>query len=328
MNKKLVYGIIGFGIVAVIVLVIALQVISHRLSTQIEQELNVFLQESAQNQDSAIIDFEPFHCFGMSSITCEGKSIRFGFKDTLNDVQSDDDINTFVNTQEQGSLENIRIHLSGHDTKANINIQTLIKSTGITFDAQCENTFTLKKSSQELSSELACQTTNEEFAYNQDTKLGITFFHEEFFNKTLKDAFFLFKNNDAESLKKLGIRLDSFASSLKADNLQRAILKAVGEEGNTQNLSMLTFMSMMFINMLEKDEQKQTDEEIKELDRNLVKFFNNLMDVLNGTSHSLELIVSTKTQVDPILLPDIEQTVTQEWIAKNYSFHTHQNAKP
>lgn len=75
--KRVFIGILGFGGVVIVVLLVLLFVMSHRLKGNIEDSINArlqVLQESVPN-----FSYEPFSCSGLKQIVC--KSSGVGFED-------------------------------------------------------------------------------------------------------------------------------------------------------------------------------------------------------------------------------------------------------
>lgn len=324
MKKKVAFGLIGTGAVVVIALLVIVFVLSKRMNANLEKEINHFLQGKVASADSEILSFEPFVCSGKTEIACKSKSIVFGAPNLL-DIEKDTQPKQAQ--AESWRLEDIELDLSGRDSQANVSTQFLAKNSEIAFKVTCDTSLDLE-SKNTLRVGVECYGKNEEFAYNGFSKAHFTLTHDDFEGKIqnvlaiLLDASKGDKSGDngkegEEKRNALGVRLDSFAVNERANNLFEMYKKALGKE-NEGMLEGVLFGFVLFSHMLQNELQEQSDQEIKGFESALLNALDSVLSAFEG-GHALNIEVAKKVDYEPILLPEIEERITLEWLAKHYT---------
>lgn len=320
MKKKVAFGLIGAGAVVVIALLVVVLVLSKKMNASLEQEINRFLQEKVASADSEILSFEPFECFGKTKIACKSKAIVFGAPNLLN---IEKDVQSKQTRAESWRFENIELDLSGRDSQANTSVQFLAKNSEIAFKISCDTSLDLE-SKNTLHTSTECYAKNEEFAYNGFGKVHFTLTHDDFEDKIQNALAILFDTNKEgdngeegeDKHNALGVRLDSLVINERANDLFETYKKTLGAE-NEGMLEGMLFGFALFSGMLQNELQEQSNEEIKEFQSALLNALNNVLMVFKG-GYALNIEIAKKVDYEPILLPQIQERISLEWLAKHY----------
>ncbi|RDU55100.1 hypothetical protein CQA49_01070 [Helicobacter sp. MIT 00-7814] len=325
MKKKVAFGLIGTGAVVVIALLVIVFVLSKKMNANLEKQINHFLQEKVASADSEILSFEPFVCSGKTEIACKSKAIVFGAPDLLG---IEEDTQSKQTQAESWRFEDIELDLSGRDSQANASAQFLARNSEIAFKITCDASLD-SESKNAVRAGIECYGKNEEFAYNGFAKAHFSLTHKDFTGK-IQDALAILLDINKEGDKSaddgkdgeekrnaLGVRLDSLAINERANDLFSVYKKALGAE-NEGMLEGMLFGFVLFSHMLQNELQEQSDEEIKEFESALLNALESVLSAFDG-GNALNIEVAKKADYEPILLPEIEERITLEWLAKHYA---------
>ncbi|HIV48247.1 hypothetical protein [uncultured Helicobacter sp.] len=313
MKKKILFAIIGVGVLITIGLFVATKIFSAQMGKALEGELNSFLQ-SQESQDMHI-EFEPFVCEGSAKIVCKSPGLSI-----IKHAITQDSQHSHTKTESLTELvrfSNLALTFGGNKTKALIDIESDISIQDKQLHTKCEHELTFINPLLDLN--VQCNTQIGDMESVQVAYLNLA--HPSFQSSNLHKIIKTFKDSQQRNqlLENLEFALISYRSDLKSQSLKQSI----------SAFTKLPEKDMQFIStafaIMESGLRQAQNEETKELENDLANAFQIISDVyIDDTIQEVWYEITPKDSQNPkkfFVLQNVLNLSLAD-IAANFTLHS------